>query len=367
MYYQIIHNRLIRQINSEIKLTEHEWANPGRAAQADIRADMSRINRVVTKLKDSEEPFSADDIVRGYRDYMERYSVFAYLNHLSATLKSTGRIRTSETYRSALNSFRKFREGSDVMLDRLDSPLMERYEGWLRGRGVVANTVSFYMRILRAAYNRAVEEEAITDQKPFRRVYTGIDKTIKRALPIDFMRRIRRLDLSRDTRLDYARDIFILSFQLRGMSFVDMAYLKKSDVANRHLTYRRRKTGQPLKIRWTGEMDEIVKKYPANKSEYLLPIIRKPGGNPHSTYRNMSYNINRSLKKIAGMVGVEIPLTLYVARHSWASAAKAKGVPLSVISEGMGHDSETTTQIYLASLDTTAIDKANDMLIDAIK
>lgn len=66
------------------------------------------------------------------------------------------------------------------------------------------------------------------------------------------------------------------------------------------------------------------------------------------------------------MVDISIPLTLYVARHSWASAAKAKGVPISVISEGMGHDSETTTQIYLASLDSSVVDKANSLILKSL-
>lgn len=83
-------------------------------------------------------------------------------------------------------------------------------------------------------------------------------------------------------------------------------------------------------------------------------------------YHNMSYTINRRLKAIANMAHIRMPLTLYVARHSWASAAKAKGIPLSVISQGMGHDSESTTQIYLASLDTAVIDNANALIIASL-
>lgn len=113
-------------------------------------------------------------------------------------------------------------------------------------------------------------------------------------------------------------------------------------------------------------MQAILDKYPENRSDYLLPIIRNPATNERSVYRNMGYNINHNLKRIAGMVGVTIPLTLYVARHSWASAAKTKGIPLSVISEGMGHDSEATTQIYLASLDTTLIDQANSLILSSL-
>lgn len=145
-----------------------------------------------------------------------------------------------------------------------------------------------------------------------------------------------------------------------------MAFLKKTDLKNGHVTYRRRKTGQQLTIEWTKEMQMILDKYPENASDYLLPIIRNTGTNERCAYRNMGYNINHNLKAIASMVGITIPLTLYVARHSWASAAKAKGIPLSVICEGMGHDSEGTTQIYLASLDTSVVDRANSLIISSL-
>lgn len=153
---------------------------------------------------------------------------------------------------------------------------------------------------------------------------------------------------------------------LRGMSFIDMAFLRKTDLQNGYVTYRRRKTGQKLVIEWTNEMQLILDKYPENASDYLLPVIRNPGTNERCTYHNMGYNINHNLKAIAKVVGVTIPLTLYVARHSWASIAKSKGIPLSIISEGMGHDSEATTQIYLASLDTSAVDKANSLILKSI-
>ncbi len=145
-----------------------------------------------------------------------------------------------------------------------------------------------------------------------------------------------------------------------------MTFLRKSDLTNGYITYRRRKTGQQLTIEWTKDMQMILDKYPENASDYLLPIIRRPGLNERSVYHNVGYNINHNLKQIAQMVGISIPLTLYVARHSWASAAKSKGIPVSVISEGMGHDSELTTQIYLAQLDTSAVDRANSLILNAI-
>ena len=218
------------------------------------------------------------------------------------------------------------------------------------------------MRILRAVYNRAVEKDLTTNRNPFKHVYTGIDKTIKRAIPLKAIKQIKNLDLSLQPSLDFARDMFLFSFYTRGMSFIDMAYLKKNDLSNGILSYRRRKTGQQLFIRWEKCMQEIVDKYDADYySPYLLPILKYPYD--RSQYKNMLYRTNKSLKDVAKVVGLSIPLTLYVARHSWASIAKSKNIPISVISEGMGHDSEITTQIYLASLDNAVVDRANAQIL----
>lgn len=288
------------------------------------------------------------------------------MESIIAKLKHNGKIRTSETYKSTLNSFKKFRQDEDIMLDCLTSETMEAYEAWLVQRGIAYNTISFYARILRAVYNRAVEKEITENRNPFRHIYTGIGKTVKRALSLETIKRIKSLDLSMSPSLEFACDMFMMSFFLRGMSFIDMAFLKKADLKNVYVTYRRRKTGQQLTIEWTKEMQMLLDKYPENKSDYLLPIIRNPGTNERWVYHNMEYSINHNLKKVAVMVGITIPLTMYVARHSWASAAKAKGIPLSVISEGMGHDSESTTKIYLSNLDTSAVDKANSIIMDAL-
>ena len=179
------------------------------------------------------------------------------MESIIAKLKQNGKVRTSETYKSTLNSFKKYREDEDIMLDCLTSEIMEAYEAWHHKRGVAPNTISFYTRILRAVYNRAVEDDIIENRNPFRKVYTGVDKTVKRALPLPVIKKIKALDLSLNASLDFARDMFLMSFFLRGMSFIDMAFLKKTDLKNGYVTYRRRKTGQQLIIEWTKEMQKI--------------------------------------------------------------------------------------------------------------
>lgn len=294
-------------------------------------------------------------------------SFYGFMQRLINDLRQAGRIRTSETYASALRSLSQYRNGRDISVDEIDSDIIRKYEAYLKGKGLSRNSSSFYMRILRAAYNKAVEEGMTTQKEPFRKVYTGVDKTPKRAIPLSSIRRIMHLELT-DPNLAFARDMFIFSFYTRGMSFIDMAYLKKSDLKNGILTYTRKKTGQRMSIKWENCMQAIIDRHKASpQSPYLLPIISDGSRTPREQYRNASLRTNRDLKKIASAARISAPLTLYTARHSWASAAQEKNIPLAVISECMGHDSETTTRIYLSSLCDTAIDKANKLIINELQ
>lgn len=378
IYYQIIHERTIRQYLTDYRVFPAEWdAERGTVGFAvsdsrrsrilsireRIKCDVERWDRVIRWLEGDGKPFTPDTLIEEYTRTASSNTLFNFMEKSIVRLKESGRLRTSETYASALNSFRNYRQGKDIPLESLNSEVMECYQGWLRQRGSAQNTVSFYMRILRAIYNRAVDEELTENRHPFRHVYTGVDKTVKRALPLAILRKIKKLDLSLTPKLGFARDMFILSFMLRGMSFIDMAYLRKTDLSNGHVTYRRRKTRQQLSIAWTEEMQEILDRYASNTSGYLLPIIRNADANERCVVKNVGEQINKRLKQIGEMMGLSIPLTMYVARHSWASIAKSRGVPVSVISEGLGHEKESTTRIYLAHLDSTVVDKANRMIL----
>ena len=360
LYFQIIHNRVVRQLNTDYRVFAEEWdaesesviVNGNRSnillgIQERLAWDVARLEKVVRSLETERRRFTADDVITMFHKLTKESSLFTFMHGVIAQLKQLGKVRTSETYTATLKSFMAFRDEQDVPLDGITSDMMLMYEAYLKTREVRMNTISFYMRNLRAVYNRAVEKGLTAQQYPFRHVYTGVDK---------------ELDLSMKPSLDFARDMFLFSFYTRGMSFVDMAYLRKTDLQNGILTYRRRKTGQELSIKWEKCMAEIIAKYPENKTDYLLPIIKEEE-NERRQYDNALHLVNYRLKELSTMLKLQRPLTMYVARHSWASAAKAKNVPLSVISEGMGHDSEATTQIYLASLETSVVDKANKMIL----
>ena len=380
VYYQVIQQRKVRLLASGYRLTTAEWEeiisgscrNCRLKSVADgISLDLDRLRRIIDGLQRKPTGFSADDVSFEFRRIDRELRMGEFTGKTMSRLIQQGRARTAETYHAAVRSFRQYWLSTGAVrepgIDHLTADNVCGYNEWLRDRGAVNNTISFYNRVLRAIYNRALDtEEMMEDRRPFRRVYTGVDKTRKRALPLDAVSRIAALDLSRQPPLDFARDMFILSFSLRGMSFIDMAFLHKNDLRDGRLCYRRRKTGQRLEIEWTSQMQRIIDKYPPNETDFLLPIIRHKGSDERCAYRNSAYNINRSLKTVGAIAGVAMPLTLYAARPSGATAAMAKGIPISVISEGMGHDSERTTRIYLAQFDTAAVDRANALILDSI-
>lgn len=380
LIFQVIHDRKVRRIRSQFKIFKEEWdeaagrillaaSAPSRCSQLQIirfnvEWEFRRLRKIIDTLERSGKEWNLDEVIQKFNpDINKEYSVFHFIQGQILRKKQLGKIRSSETYQATLNSFMNFRQGIDLTFDMFDSELMELYEAELQRRGVVRNTSSFYLRILRTNYKLAVEKGLTQDCHPFKHVYCGMDKTVKRCLSFEEIKRMKELDLSLKPALDFARDMFIFSFCTRGMSFVDMAYLKKSDLKNGYLIYRRKKTGQLLTIEWTRQMQVILDKYESNPTQYLLPLILREDGNERRQYQNQMMKINRSLKEIASLVHLSVPLSLYYSRHSWATIARGKSIPLSVISEGLGHDSELTTQIYLDSIKSVEVDRANRKIL----
>ena len=373
LFFQVIRNRCIRQITLPYMIYPDEWSEDGRLAvgssRPDYIAEMARgvskdreiMERAVASL-DARGDYTADDVVEKYNEMAGELQFTTFTRHIIAHMRKMGNSRTADTYTSAMNSFMTYRKDKRTFLNDMTDEEMQLYQSWLRGNGCGRNTISFYMRILRAIYNRAVERGLIDDEHPFRHVFTGYEKTKKRAVSVSIIRKIKELELPEGRKsLRFARDIFLFSFYTRGMSFVDIAYLKKDNIRNGFLVYRRRKTGQQLTMKWEPAMKKIAERYQSD-SEYIFPIVAG-GGDDRRLYYSAMARVNKALKKIGVMLNLPEPLTMYVARHSWATAARVSNIPISVISEGLGHDSEETTQIYLASIENSVVDKANSRII----
>lgn len=377
LYYRIIILRVCYQHNSAYTILPTEWSdNAGIiiAGHADIRRkelltiksrtqwEMHKIVSIARILLVENDGADMNAILTEFENAKSKHSFTAFCKEQAERLIASNRLRTSETYLSAYKSFMRFRGGEDIMLYEFNAKVIEGYETFLQESGVSMNTISFYMRNLRTLLNKAVKQLLIPSCNFFVDVYTGIAQTAKRAISIEELRRIKELDLKLYPNLAYARDMFMLSFYFRGMSFIDMANLQHTNLQNDHVIYHRRKTKQRMDVKWEPVMTDILYKYP-HDAKYLLPILSSGDKESRSQFKYISKQVNRWLKKVGKMAEVKLPLTMYVARHTWASLAKQKNVPIGVISDALGHDSEKTTLIYLSTLDTSAVDNANRQIL----
>ncbi len=300
-------------------------------------------------------------------------TLVTFMKRIITLLKKNGQHSTMQHYKATLNSLMRFRDNKDMTFDEIDSELIRSYEAYLKNvANVCRNTSSFYMRIIRAVYNRAVEKGLATQQSPFKHVYTGIDKTRKRAVSSDTIKVIKHLDLSDSPMQEMAQYIFLMCVYLQGISFIDLAHLRKTDIRNGILYYVRSKTGRQISVKWEKAMQEIVDKFQhlTRSSPYLFPFLVSDSDDPKEEkrlYHNAQSRIAYHLKKVGAKVGMSERLTLYVARHSWATMARDMNTDLSVISCCLGHDSIATTQIYLDTIMSAKMYEANAKILAAIR
>lgn len=282
-------------------------------------------------------------------------------------LREENRFGTANNYEKTIKSFMNFVGNKKLTFSSFNEKLISDYNIYLIRRGLMRNSISFYMRNMRAIYNKAVKKKIIVKKELFTEVYTGIDKTRKRAVNESIISKLYQLRLSDNSSLSLTRDIFIFSYCMRGMSFVDIAYLRKSDISKDTIRYCRRKTKQLINVKIEPCMKSIINRYKKLSSYYVFPIIKSDDNNEaYRQYRSAINVYNRNLGILSNMVECGCKLSSYTARHSWATAARTHNIPLSVISAGMGHNSETTTQIYLKSIEDEVVDMANAEIISQL-
>ncbi|MCL2412691.1 MAG: site-specific integrase, partial [Bacteroidales bacterium] len=228
---------------------------------------------------------------------------FQWMRYQISELDNAKQFKTAQTYRNCLRSFSSFCKDPKLKLKQLSSNLIVSYQHFLLGKELCLNTVSFYMRILRAVYNKAVRSGLVDSQNLFSNVYTGIAKTEKRAIDVDVIRHIKSLQLQDKQGLAFSRDLFLLSFYFRGMAFVDLANLKKTNVQNGIIRYTRSKTKQDLRIKIEPCAKEILERYSCKTSDRLLPIFNS-FGNSTKAYDSALRLHNKRLSKLSKIMNL---------------------------------------------------------------
>ena len=384
LFIRVIHQRMVRQISTSYKLYPWEWdaekqsvvisqeSFPFRspylhAVQEALQRDAARLQLIILALDHSSKAYQAKDVVERFlkKEPSDDFPQFA--ERLIRQKKEEGHQSLATKYQASLNSLHRFLNGRPLPFEEVNASLMLSYEAYLKNRGLCPNTTSFYMRNLQTIYNLAVKQGLTAQRHPFAPVYTGVAKTVKRAVNAQEFQQIKSAELSPNSAAAMSRDIFLFSFYACGMSLIDIANLKKSDLQGEYLTYCRQKTGQQIRIHWEPCMQQLVSKYQNDDSPYLFSLIARPGTDERRQYQSRIRLINHHLKKLGEQLQLSVKLTSYVARHSWASIAKSQNVPIAAISEAMGHTSERTTRIYLKWFDNALVASANRKVLSIIE
>lgn len=290
--------------------------------------------------------------------------------------KLEGRFKVAGNYLTAARSFTKFMGRSSWLFSDMTAEKLESYQRWLQERNICLNTCSAYMRALRAMHHRALP---FLNTAPFSKVFTGRTKTEKRCISQSEILQLKALPLQPGGSLAFARDIFLFSFYAMGMPFVDIAYLRKSQLRNGCIYYARHKTGQQIQVALLPAMLEIIMRYEQGDSEFVFPILSDKVGDSvssssvssssvsaqqHRQYTARLRQYNYNLHQLSKMLGLAKPLSSYVVRHSWASIAYLHHLDISLISKALGHTKSSTTFIYIKSLFDSDLFEANQTLME---
>lgn len=314
----------------------------------------------------------------------EKTDLADYMAKVLARLEAERKYPAKRTYRATLNSFTEFSGGKGTAMPVgkvFVSGRLKEYEGWLRSRKKSWNTVSTYMRTLQAVYNRLYPPgSAGHNPRLFDDVYTKVESQTKRALTEEQMQVLTGAAfcflLGKKTEEQKNKEIalayFLLMFLFRGMPFIDLAYLRKTDVKGNLLVYHRHKTGRQMTVVITPEAAKFLKAYgdKNDASPYLFPVLDptlRDEAQVYACYLKALRRFNADLEEWAKVLFAgEVKISSYTARHTWATLMFHMGVPVGIICEALGHSSIRVTETYLKPFGNERVDKANKKLISSI-
>ena len=280
----------------------------------------------------------------------QSFSHFA--ERCAAQLEKDGRFSTARLYLNALRSFTGFMHRREVQFTDFTRKRLVAYERELRHHCYSPNTISTYMRMLRAIYNKGVDAGlARIVYRHFHDVYTGIDISRRRALDTKDLRTLI-CGKTDNPSLKRTQKMAASLYGLCGMSFVDFMNIDFSTVKSGVLTYSRHKTGTSISI-------SVMKRTMKQVADLKLPRSDMRTAEGYRRYQSRLRQFNSSISRLALSLGITHRVSSYTLRHSWATAALHNHVPVELISAALGHRSIRTTQIYLGGFSAAEIGAAN--------
>lgn len=329
---------------------------------------LKTFNQTILQLNATQKEYTSNSLINRVEKPFKLKTVNdIFLNQIKQ-LETANRKRYADSCKGVYNSLLKYNKQLNIYFSDIDVIWLRKYETWLRSEGLAENTIGIRFRTIRMMYNIAIMEKAVNPEYyPFRnyKVSKLHKATANRALAktdikkvINYKPKIQREQLS--------LDIFTFSYLMGGINFVDIASLTKDNIMDNQLIYTRKKTGKLIKLPLHPHAQNLIDKYSNTENPYLFPILfvyHKTEQQKANRVHKIIGKTNKDLKAIGEKLKLPIPLTTYVARHSFATVLKRSGVQTSVISESLGHSSEKVTQYYLDSFDNSQINKAMKCLL----
>jgi len=383
---RIGHNERTTSIPVGISLLEKDWDAEARTIKKSYTgtSNVTHLNNLIQKKKteamdavlklhedDKLETLSVKDVKHKIDKKSSSGSFYEFaMNEIKELIKAN-RLGTARSYKGVVSVLKTFHPGKDLLFREITYNFLVRLETHHRANGNQLNGLAVYMRTIRALYNKGIKAGVAEEKRyPFNDYKIKTVPTQKRALDWEFLKKIIDLRIQPDEPFFKVRNYFLASYMMYGMNFKDMAYLEKKDVINGRIVYRREKTSKLYDIKITENLKSILEYYilqsPASK--YIFPIIKSDNliaQDKEITEARKRYN--KKLKSLAEKCGIEMTLTSYVSRHSFATQAMVSDIPVTAISTMLGHSSLKTTQIYLKALPSNILDEYNSKILQGNK
>ncbi|MEM8528236.1 MAG: site-specific integrase [Bacteroidota bacterium] len=379
---RLLYNRKSNQISLGYSILPKDWDSKKERIKASCKTvdNLNRINAIILKKKQKafdiltqlEAEGKLDNLsfkeIKGFLTNKHTdLMVFEFGDEIIAQLREAQKFGNARVYDTMLRSIKEYAKNKDFPIKKVDYKWLKKYEAWYLSRGNTLNGLAVNLRTLRALYNRAIKLKRVSqDSYPFSDYKIKSESTRKRAISREDVQKLKAFEpqTARQTR---AKDYFFMSFYLMGASFADLAFLRVKDIIQGRIEYKRRKTGKLHSIPLSPPLQKLLDRYTKGKSKknFILNVIKST--DPKQQIVNVRDELrryNKVLKEIARLCEIEANLTSYVARHSYATIAKYKGVPTAIISEALGHSSEEVTQVYLDSFEKEVLDKYHQMIIE---
>lgn len=401
VYIRITKDRKHKKVKSSIELNRLSDWNPKAKDNKHIRPsepNHKAWNDVLEKeINDAREVYREDKsasihtIQKSIKSKEISASFYQYAKDKVEEDKSKEALGTYRQYASLINKLEAFMAShklSDITFKEVTLSFLNKFEAYLgesdsmryEGRKLHKNTIAGNLKRLRKLIRQALKEGLIPIQdNPFINFSIKEVRTKKDKLTEEEMGAIISLDIPEGSMMWHTRNAFLFSFYNAGMRAGDVLQLRWKNVEGGRLNYQ---MGKNHKVRDNQLVDDalVILNYyrteDSKESDYVFPFLDAKSKWAKESYKGVetmddelktslfnqisSRNVilNRNLKKIAGLVGIEKEISFHTSRHTFANMAMKEGLSASKIQGLLAHSSVKTTENYMGNFSNKETDEA---------